>query len=358
MNQSNPSISFFINQMEKGNIPDFLIRAGIRKLCKDRLLSLNSDSIEKDQKNFSDYIESLKASPLAVHTKEANEQHYELPPLFFKKVLGKNKKYSSAYWSSKTFDLNTAEDDALEITMSRAELKDGQTILELGCGWGSLTLAMAKKFPNSKIIALSNSAPQRMSIEAELKQFHLSNVTVLTRNIVEVSDLTKEFGLFDRVVSVEMFEHLRNYEILFQKVASWLKPDGKCFVHIFTHREHSYLFETEGEDNWMGKYFFTGGQMPSRFLFSFFQKDLFLEKNWSWSGTHYAKTSEAWLENMDRNKEELKSLFEETYGKENAVLWINRWRVFFLACAECFNYSNGNEWGVTHYLFSPQKGRN
>jgi cyclopropane-fatty-acyl-phospholipid synthase len=339
---------FMIEAMERGYLPDTAIRFGIRKLCKERLNTLRNTS-------QADYIEVLKNSPIAVNTREANEQHYELPADFFSLVLGKNRKYSSAYWPDECHHLDLAEDLALEQTMERAELLNGMRILELGCGWGSLTLAMAKKFPLARIVALSNSASQREYIEAQALKRGLKNVTVVTRNIAEVGDLGEEFGLFDRVVSVEMFEHLRNYEALFEKISHWLQPDGKLFAHIFTHQHYSYFFETEGEDNWMGRYFFTGGQMPSDQLLTYFQKDLSFEKKWLWDGTHYGKTAEAWLENLDRNYEAVYAIFEKTYGPADAQRWIQRWRVFFMSCAELFHYDRGSEWGVTHYLFSQKK---
>jgi cyclopropane-fatty-acyl-phospholipid synthase len=348
-------MSLVMQAMEKGLLPDSAIRFGIRNLCKERLKSLNLGSLEAQQNLANSYIGLLKSSPLAVHTQAANDQHYELPPEFFLKVLGKNRKYSSAYWDENCKTLDQAEDKALEVTMTRAEIKDGMKILELGCGWGSLTLSMAKKFPNASIVALSNSAPQREWIEGHLKERGIKNVKILTRNIVEVADLSAEFGKFDRVVSVEMFEHLRNYETLFQKIASWLTDEGKLFVHVFTHKRFSYFFEVEGEDNWMGRYFFTGGQMPAHDLFAHFQKDLILEKQWAWDGTHYGKTSEAWLKLIDQHRSEILPIFEKTYGKENAKVWLQRWRVFFMSCAELFGFKNGSEWGVSHYLFSKRE---
>lgn len=347
--------SLMITAMEKGLIPDFAIRYGIRKLCRERLDSLTQPSLDLEIKARNQYVELLKKSPLAIHTQEANEQHYELPPEFFSLALGKNKKYSSAFWSDQCQNLDQAEDEALQTTINRAEIKNGMKILELGCGWGSLTLAMAQAFPQSKIVALSNSSPQRQWIEAQAAQRGLTNVTILTRNIATVEDLTVEFGQFDRVVSVEMFEHLRNYEILFDKISGWLKPDGKLFVHIFTHKKYSYFFETEGEDNWMGRYFFTGGQMPAHDLLEQFQSKLKLEKNWIWNGTHYGKTSEAWLENMDKHKNEIMTLFKPVY-KDQSKIWFQRWRVFFMSCAELFNFDQGQEWGVSHYLFTNKKG--
>jgi cyclopropane-fatty-acyl-phospholipid synthase len=343
-----------IGAMERGWIPDPVIRAGIRKLCKDRLRSLEPASSADYEKAAREYVEALKRSPLVIHAKEANDQHYELPPEFFALTLGKNRKYSSAFYATPETTLDEAEDYALAETMARAELKDGMEILELGCGWGSLTLAMARKFPNARITALSNSAPQRGFIETQLAQENLTNVQILTRNIddvVQIGDGTKRF---DRVVSVEMFEHLRNYQLILERVNGWLKNDGKLFVHIFTHRRFSYYFETEGEDNWMGRYFFTGGQMPSEGLLASFQAGLALQRQWRWSGTHYSRTSEDWLKNMDRNRDAILEIFSKTYGPKEAAIWFERWRIFFLSCAELFGFERGSEWGVTHYLFAKQ----
>lgn len=344
-------ITQFIKAMEAGVIPDSAIRFGIRQLSKKRLEEITTGSIEKDEQNRQAYIDGLRKLPLAIHTKDANEQHYELPSGFFFHALGKNLKYSSCYWDSNTSNLDQAEDNALNATMNRAEIVDGHKILELGCGWGSLTLAMGKRFPNSKIVAISNSSSQKAFIDSEAKKRNLTNILVLTRDISLLESLALEFPSFDRVVSVEMFEHFKNYEILLSKISDVLAPGGKLFVHIFTHRHFAYPFETEGEDNWMGKYFFTGGQMPSHDLLMSFQKDLYLEKSWIWDGTHYEKTSNAWLENLDKNKEVIMPIFEKTYG-ENAAVWFQRWRVFFMACAELFGYKDGQEWGVSHYLFS------
>jgi cyclopropane-fatty-acyl-phospholipid synthase len=349
-------MSVVMRAMEKGLIPDPAIRYGIRKLCKERLRSLEQSSLELEQKSASAYIHALTKSPIAIHTQAANDQHYELPPSFFALVLGSHRKYSSGYWDSACKNLDDAEFTSLQITMERAELEDGMNILELGCGWGSLTLAMAQKFPRSTITALSNSAPQREWIESEAKKRGFKNIRIVTRNIAEVEDLSAEFGAFDRVVSVEMFEHLRNYEALFTRLSSWLKDDGKLFVHIFTHKVYSYFFETEGEDNWMGRYFFTGGQMPAHHLLAHFQKDLVLEEQWAWDGVHYSKTSEAWLDRLDANRDEVLRIFKSVYGDADAEIWVQRWRVFFMSCAELFGYREGTEWGVSHYRFCKRKG--
>lgn len=334
-------LNLLINTMERGFIPDPLIRFGIRKLCKQRLRSLENSS-------ESEHIANLSVSPIAIATADANQQHYELPQEFFGLVLGKNRKYSSCYWSADSRSLNEAEDEALRITIERSQLTDGMKVLELGCGWGSLTLAMARKFPNSQIVAISNSNSQRKYIEKQAASENLFNIKVITCDVAKVESVSEL--KFDRVVSVEMFEHMKNYEKLLEKIRGWLSEDGKLFVHIFTHVKHSYPFEVEGEDNWMGRYFFTGGQMPASDLLPKFQKNFELENQWVWNGQHYQKTSEAWLNNFDTNQKQIRQIFEKTYGPE-ADRWLNRWRVFFLSVAELFGYKQGTEWNVTHYLF-------
>lgn len=343
-------ISQIIKAMEAGVLPDAAVRFGIRQLCKKRLEEIQSGSIASDEANRQRYIEELRKLPLAVNTRDANEQHYELPASFFQLALGKNLKYSSCYWDDTTKTLDEAEDKALDETIKRAEIQDGHLILELGCGWGSLTLKMAATFPNSKIVAISNSASQKAFIDLQASKRGLRNILVLTRDISLLDSLALEFPAFDRVVSVEMFEHFKNYELLLSKISEALAPEGKLFIHIFTHRRFPYPFEVEGEDNWMGKYFFTGGQMPSHDLLMSFQKHLYLEKSWIWDGTHYEKTSNAWLENMDKHRDLILMSFKSTYGKD-AQVWFQRWRIFFMACAELFGYDRGQEWAVSHYLF-------
>lgn len=344
-----------IEMMEKGMIPDALVRFGIRKLCKDRLDEYRSMSTESFNQYVETYIRGLEECPVAIHETEANEQHYELPYSFFSNVLGPHLKYSSCYFQNETDTLETAERASLEITCERAQLMDGEQILELGCGWGSLSLFMAARYPNSRIVSVSNSASQREYIEGQARRRGLTNLTVLTRNVAHLTDLDKTFGKFDRAVSVEMFEHMKNYRELLGRISSWLKPEGTLFVHIFTHKEYPYPFETKGEDNWMGKYFFTGGQMPSHTLLSRFQENLRLENTWHWNGNHYARTAECWLENMDTNRDQVMSVLVDTYGKAEARLWFNRWRVFFMSCAELFRFDQGRQWGVSHYLFKNRR---
>ena len=320
----------FIDFAERGLMPDFFIRAGIRGLCRKRLEQCKTDDCEANAQLVEDYIRSVDQAPLAVLTEKANEQHYEVPAAFYHKVLGQNLKYSSCYFEDFVSDLTTAENKALELTCEHADLEDGQQILELGCGWGSLSLWMAKNFPKSKITSVSNSNSQREYIMGQAKERNLKNLKVITADVNSFeSDQT-----YDRVVSVEMFEHVRNHRGLFQRIHSWLNPDGKLFTHVFCHRSTSYPFEVEGEDDWMSKHFFSGGTMPADELFLRISGSLELETRWRWSGIHYAKTSECWLENLDRNQSEVLELFKNEMNPEQAKRTFHRWRIFFLACGD------------------------
>ncbi len=333
-------IDFLLNH---NLVPDFLIRQKIRKLNEERL------SIERN-KYSSEYVEKfvqdLKSLPIAIETKSANEQHYEVPADFFKLCLGEHLKYSCCYWINTNDNLNTAEKNMLKLTCERADLIDGLSILELGCGWGAISLWMAKTYPNSKITSVSNSESQKEHIYKECKTRGITNLEVITADM-NVFQTEKKF---DRVVSVEMFEHMKNYDILLNRISNWLKDSGKLFVHIFTHKTFSYHFETEGKNNWMGKYFFTGGIMPSHNLLDQFNNDLTIVKNWVVDGTHYHRTAESWLDNMDENKDKITDIFKLIYGR-NHIKWKVYWRIFFMACSELWKTSNGNEWQVSHYLF-------
>lgn len=341
----------FITALENGYIPDPVTRVGIRSLVKKRLEE-SSKAIKIDPNYFQHYVETLKKSPLAIMSKEANQQHYEVPTAFYDLSLGRHKKYSSCFWEESTKTLEEAEQLALNISIEHAGIVDGMRVLELGCGWGSLSLELAKRFPLSQIIAVSNSKTQKEYIDREAVKRGLVNLTILTRDLSlkESYDFGPE--LFDRVMSIEMMEHLRNYDLFFKYLAPSIKDDGKMFIHIFTHKNTPYFFETEGEDNWMGKYFFSGGQMPARDLFEEFSNDLIVEKKWDWNGSHYSKTLEAWLVNTDHEKKRVLEMFKKTYGDDQAIVWYNRWRVFFMSCSELFKYQDGKEWGVTHYLMS------
>ncbi|MCH7305128.1 cyclopropane-fatty-acyl-phospholipid synthase family protein [Acinetobacter sp. NIPH 1869] len=344
-------MDFIINQslklVESGLVPDQAIRAAIRALSKKRLIQEGRYDPEQGAQRYMDVLNMLKHSQIAIETDKANEQHYELPTAFFEVVLGKRLKYSACFFPHDRTGLDEAEEFALQIYSDRAQLNDGQHILELGCGWGSFTLWMAERYPNAKITAVSNSATQRQHILSKAEKYGLMNIDVIT---CDVNVLELEQNAFDRVVSVEMFEHVRNYQKLFEKIQAWLKADGLLWCHIFCHRFLHYPFEIKSEYDWMSRYFFTGGLMPASSTFLHFQQHLELSQHWQWSGTHYEKTANAWLENMDRNAEQLKPLFEEVYAQDAAAWW-QRWRIFFMACAELFGFEQGQEWIVGHFLF-------
>jgi len=340
-------LQFLIDLAEKRVLPDPIIRFGIRKACENRIRC----EAEKSQPSFETaevaFAKGMAQGPIAFVPEKANEQHYEMPPAFMKLALGARMKYSGCYWPDGVESLDRAEEQSLAMVCDRAEVADGMTILELGCGWGSLSLWMAEKYPNSQIVGVSNSSFQREFIERRAREKGLNNLTIVTCDINQFDPGRS----FDRVVSIEMFEHLWNYKELLHRISGWLNTDGKLFVHIFTHKDLVYKYETDGAGNWMGRHFFTAGLMPSHNLFQHFQQDLTLVNQWRIDGTHYEKTSNAWLRNLDKNEEFAIKLLNEQYGDESQVQF-QRWRLFYMACAELFGYKNGSEWGVSHYLFT------
>ena len=325
-----------------GLLPDAVVRFGIRRAIAARLRD------EARRFDLDAYVRMLCDSPIAIDTAAANAQHYEVPTDFFRLVLGRHMKYSCAHWPDGVHSLDDAEESMLRLTCARARLANGQRILELGCGWGSLTLFMAQRFPKSRIVTVSNSATQKAWIDKVAAERGLRNVEVRTE---DMSTFDTE-AVFDRVVSVEMFEHMRNYADLMRCIARWLAPDGELFVHVFSHSRFAYLFEDDGPSDWMARHFFTGGQMPSHALLPRFQDDLLLTASWVLDGTHYQKTAEAWLGNMDAHESEVLPIFASTYGKANATRFHAYWRTFFMSVAEVWGWRGGSEWGVSHYLFA------
>jgi cyclopropane-fatty-acyl-phospholipid synthase len=339
--------STVLDWTERGLVPDSVIRAGIRRLCRQRLRDIQAGDVEASASRLNEFIRHMDGSDIAPVPQRANEQHYEVPPDFFGEILGSHAKYSCCYWGNGANSLDEAERDALEITCQRAEIADGMRILDLGCGWGSLSLWIAGRYPRCQVTAVSNSTPQKQHIDRRAEQQGLTNLQVLTRDMNEF-----EAGEhYDRVVSVEMFEHMRNYRELFRRINSWLKPDGRFFMHIFCHRTCAYEFLDQGPSDWMSRHFFSGGIMPADELPLRFQDDLRLVRRNRWNGRHYEKTANAWLDSMDRKQERVLPILESTYGAENAQQWFQRWRIFFMACAELFGLNHGREWYVGHYLF-------
>jgi len=335
---------------ERGLVPDALLRAGIRRMCAARLRDEHAGDPDAAARRNAALIAELRASPVAIHTDAANRQHYELPPAFFTRCLGPRLKYSGCFYPTGNETLAQAEEAMLALYCERAKLADGQDILELGCGWGSLTLWMAQHYPNARITAVSNSAPQRAFIEAQCRDRGFANVRVIT---CDVNRLELPALSFDRCVSVEMFEHMRNYATLLGRIGGWLRPGGALFVHIFCHRTLLYPFETEGEGNWMGRHFFTGGLMPASDTLLWFQDTLRIDERWLLDGTHYERTANHWLANQDARRDEVMAILREAYG-DAAKLWFQRWRMFWMACAELFGYDHGREWMVAHYRFTKE----
>ena len=337
-----------IQLAEKGYLPDFILKKAINRILMNRLKEV-ADANSFKQNSKLDFFEELKNSAIAISTNDANEQHYEVPASFFKYVMSDNLKYSCCWYESESNDLMQAEINMIEKTITRAEISSNQQILDLGCGWGSFTIYAAQKFPESVFTCISNSNDQIEFIKQEAKKRNLKNIMPQKQDI---NNLSFEHQ-FDRIVSVEMFEHVRNYKKLLNNLKNFMHSKGKLFIHIFNHKEHSYPYEIRGDSDWMSKYFFTGGIMPSADIFNFFNDDFFVAKYWKVDGKHYAKTCRHWLQNHYANKTKIIELFDAHYDDANK--WYQRWRLFFLACEMLFAHDQGNEWFVSHYLLEQNK---
>ena len=333
--------------LDRGLVPETLVRSGIRWIVKERLREQSAGGVEAQSDRFTALTQWLREAPVADTPGAANAQHYELPAAFFAQILGPHLKYSCGWWPDGVNTLADAEEKMLALTADRARLRNGQTILELGCGWGSLTLFMAAAYPDSLVTGLSNSVSQREYILEQARMRGLRNIEVVTADINRFDSARA----YDRIVSVEMLEHVRNYPELFSRIGRWLEPDGLFFAHVFAHRRFAYPFEAGQATDWMARHFFTGGMMPSDDLFLHVQDDLVIDRHWRLDGRHYQRTAEAWLQNFDRQEAVLRPVLAAVYGSSGVTRWRTRWRVFFMACAEMFGYGKGQEWIVSHYRF-------
>lgn len=337
-----------VSWTETGLVPDTVIRAGIRRLLEAKRKEIHAGDVEFAANATNRFVAMMNQSPIALVPDLANEQHYEVPAEFFAHVMGDHLKYSCGYWPKDVSGLSESEAAALELAVKRAGIEDGMEVLDLGCGWGSLSLWIAEHYPNSRVTSVSNSNAQRKFIEKKAASLSIENIEVLTCDMNDFS--TKR--VFDRVVSIEMFEHMRNHAELFSRINKWLVPGGKFFMHIFCHRTTPYEYIDKGPGDWMSRYFFSGGIMPSADLPLRFSEDLHIDQRWHLNGKHYSRTCEAWLETMDSKRDLIMPILEGCYGERDASIWWQRWRMFFMACSELFDYDHGNEWFVGHYLLA------
>ncbi|KAL3655746.1 hypothetical protein CASFOL_000142 [Castilleja foliolosa] len=343
----NASVRLTLVSLERNLLPDAVVRRLTRILLAARLRSGYRSSTDLQLSDLLQFANSLKEMPIAIKTERPKSQHYEVPTSFFKLVLGKHLKYSCCYFSDKSSTVEDAEKAMLELYCERSQIKDGHSVLDVGCGWGSLSLHIAQKYPNCKITGICNSATQKAHIDDQCRAHEMQNVEII---VADISTFEME-ALYDRIFSIEMFEHMKNYQDLLKKISNWMKPDGLLFVHYFCHKTFAYHFEDVNDDDWITRYFFTGGTMPSANLLLYFQDDVSIVNHWLVNGKHYAQTSEEWLKRMDHNLSSIKPIMESTYGKDSAVKWTAYWRTFFISVAELFGYNNGEEWMVAHFLF-------
>ncbi|VVD76313.1 cyclopropane-fatty-acyl-phospholipid synthase [Pandoraea capi] len=351
-----PHETGLIRLCELGLVPDLVLRAGMRALMRQRLHEAHAHDARRAAASLATLVEELRASPIAVETQAANTQHYEVPSEFFAEHLGPAMKYSCCYYPTGNESLAQAEQAMLALYAERADIRDGQRILDLGCGWGSLSLWLAARFPYAQIVGLSNSHGQRRFIEAAAARRGIRNLRVVTGNVADFEFDGDVPAGFDRVLSIEMFEHMKNYGALLAKIARWLHDDGKLFVHIFAHHHVAYHFRNDDGSDWMSRHFFTGGTMPSADLLLHFQDDLRIANLWWLDGRHYARTANDWLQSLDASRAQTLPMLQGGYGAK-ARIQFQRWRMFYMAVAELFGYANGREWGVGHYLFEKHLAR-